>query len=283
MSGMHPYQEDEPTTIMPPAPAMARAPRMLGPGGRIAATCVAGGLLVAAGAGIGLFVADDSDGHAHDMAPSAIEAAAPSTTDGGAGSGNPGGPAAGDPDRKAWAQKYGQAVSQMPDLPDVASATPQQQAAAADLLARIEAGTAAFADVAAAKAAGYDVDTALATAENRQPRLRQQMQAVDAGQPPKRMPMLHVVNKANLHDGKVLDPSAPEALTYEYAGHNTWKLVGAAFTAAEAYPGAPPDPGGPITRWHYPDKGAAQVLTMQVFFVPGNDLAHAYALHLGAK
>jgi hypothetical protein len=90
--------------------------------------------------------------------------------------------------------------------------------------------------------------------------------------------MLHVLNRANLHDGKVLDPSAPETLMYTYTGHNNWKLVGVMYIANEAYPQAPPDPGGPITRWHYHDMGGGKSLMMHVFFVPGNDLAKAYAL-----
>jgi hypothetical protein len=35
--------------------------------------------------------------------------------------------------------------------------------------------------------------------------------------------------------------------------------------------------GGPITRWHYHDKSGGQALMMHIFFVPNNDLAHAYA------
>jgi hypothetical protein len=67
---------------------------------------------------------------------------------------------------------------------------------------------------------------------------------------------------------------------YEYQGHNTWKVIGVMFTANEIYPQAPPDPGGPIMRWHYHDKLLGQALMMHVFFVRGNDLAHAYALRM---
>ena len=88
--------------------------------------------------------------------------------------------------------------------------------------------------------------------------------------------MLHVANRANFRDGKVLDPAAPEVLTYAYQGHNAWKLVGVMYVANESYPQAPPDPGGPITRWHY--HGEHGGLMMHIFFVAGNDLAHAYAL-----
>jgi hypothetical protein len=94
------------------------------------------------------------------------------------------------------------------------------------------------------------------------------------------MPMMHVGNKANKSDGKVLDPSAPETLMYGYEGDGHWMLMGVMYTAAESYPQAPPDPGGPITRWHYHNKSGGQGLMMHIFFVPGNDLAHAYAADL---
>jgi hypothetical protein len=67
---------------------------------------------------------------------------------------------------------------------------------------------------------------------------------------------------------------------YEYQGHNAWKLIGVMYTANESYPQAPPDPGGPITRWHYHDNGGGASLMMHIFFVPGNDLAQAYALRM---
>jgi hypothetical protein len=191
-----------------------------------------------------------------------------------------GGTGKADPGRKAWAQQYGHAISSMPNLPDAASASPEQQAAAADLLARSESATAAYSDVAAAKAAGFDLDAGIAHAEQMHPHLAQLIQAVDSGQTPPRMPMVHVANKANLRDRKVLDPSAPEVLMYEYEGHNAWKVVGVMFTANEIYPQAPPDPGGPIMRWHYHDNLLGQALMMHVFFVPDNDLAHAYALRM---
>lgn len=85
----------------------------------------------------------------------------------------------------------------MPDMPDVASATPEQRAAAEDLLARTEAGVSKYADPAAAKTAGYDLDAGLVRAEQRNPKLALLMQAVDAGHMPSRMPMLHVMNQAN--------------------------------------------------------------------------------------
>jgi hypothetical protein len=243
--------------------------RRLGGRARIAATGVTAVVVTAAGVGIGLAVADNGE-HSATMSVS--------TQESGHAGNNSGTTAKGDPSRQAWAHQYGQDRAAMPNLPDVGSASPQQQAAAADLLARTKSATAAYADTTTAQAAGFDIQAALARAEQRNPGLARRMQRVDSGQMPARMPMLHVANKANRRDGKVLDPSAPETLMYEYQGHNTWKLIGVMYTANESFPQAPPDPGGPITRWHYHDKHGGAALMMHIFFVPENDLAHAYAL-----
>ena len=48
----------------------------------------------------------------------------------------------------------------MPNLPDTASATPEQTAAAKDLLAKTIAATTAYRDPAAATKAGFDVQAA---------------------------------------------------------------------------------------------------------------------------
>ena len=261
---MYPY-DTPPTQPMPTAwPPPDDKPRK---GLRVAAIAIAALLLVAAGAGIGLAF------HTYTGQDTVDSMTAPRLSARNAGE---------DPSLEDWERQYGQDRSALPNLPDVGSATPQQQAAAADLLARSEADTAGFADIDAARAAGFDVDGSLARTEQIIPRYAQWLHAVDAGQMPKRMPMLHVVNKANSHDGKVLDPTAPEVLMYEYRGHNAWQLVGVMYLANESYPQAPPDPGGPITRWHYHDELGGRLmklgLMMHVFFVPGNDLAHAFAL-----
>jgi hypothetical protein len=271
VDAMYPYHDDNPTASFPVAATTPAQPRMLGRGARIAVTGAATTLLVAAGVGIGM-AATDTGGDAHESGMALMQSASGHHDAGGTGKADPG--------RKAWAQQYGHAISSMPNLPDAASASPEQQAAAADLLARSESATAAYSDVAAAKAAGFDLDAGIAHAEQMHPHLAQLIQAVDSGQTPPRMPMVHVANKANLRDGKVLDPSAPEVLMYEYEGHNAWKVVGVMFTANEIYPQTPPDPGGPIMRWHYHDNLLGQALMMHVFFVPDNDLAHAYALRM---
>jgi hypothetical protein len=284
---MYPFHDDNPTTSFPVAPTAplpagptvpTARPRILGHGARIAVTATAATLLVAAGIGVGLS-ATDIGGDSHEVSDGMTQIQS-ATGHHDARTGPAGGAGKADPARKAWAQQYGQAFSSLADLPDIASASPEQQAAAADLLARSESATAPYSDVAAAKAAGFDLDAGIAHAEQMHPRLAQLIQAFDAGQTPPRMPMVHVANKANLRDGKVLDPSAPEVLMYEYQGHDTWKVIGVMFTANEIFPQAPPDPGGPIMRWHYHDKLLGQALMMHVFFVPGNDLAHAYALRM---
>ena len=176
-----------------------------------------------------------------------------------------GGPSAAD--QRAWVREYGVNALTTPNLPDVDAATPEQRAAATDLLTRTEAGTAAYADPAAAEAAGYKQDPGIADFT----------EAFAAAMPGK-MAMMHV---RNVHPGgAVLDPSAPDMLMYALQGDGAWKLVGVMYLADGAYPGAPPTPGGPITRWHYHPRMAMRHLGMHVFFVPGNDLAHAYAIDM---
>ncbi|HET9877175.1 MAG TPA: hypothetical protein VFQ37_15670 [Mycobacterium sp.] len=178
---------------------------------------------------------------------------------------------------RTWLQQYGQFALLMPNLPDVAAATAEQRAAATDLLTRTEAATAAYADPVKAQAAGYDIDASLADWERTNPWFANRMQQVDAGAMPEKMVMLHVINARP--SSTVLDPNAPQALMYSYQGHNAWKLVGVVYSANGAYPGPPPVPGGPITRWHYHGFGKFGLM-MHMFFVPDNDLAHAYAMEM---
>jgi hypothetical protein len=187
-----------------------------------------------------------------------------------------------DPAKQAWAHKYGLDRSTMPNLAPAATASAQQQAAATDLLVRTKAATAQYSDIDKAKAAGYDLLAKVKAVQAEKPGLIKAMQKIDADGAPAdaSMPMMHVGNKSARSDGKVLDPSAPETLMYGYQGDGHWMLMGVMYTAAESYPQAPPDPGGPITRWHYHDKSGGQGLMMHIFFVPGNDLAHAYATDL---
>jgi hypothetical protein len=257
--------------------------------GRSAAVAAAVLVLVGVGGGVGMAVTADNSPSDPIEAPPA--AAAPATT---ALSGAPAmamavrgnnkivGKNEPDPDRQAWAHKYGVDRATMANLADVASASPEEKAAAMDLLVRTEAATTQYNDLATAKAAGFDLQASLAKSEKKHPGEAARLQRADMAQetPDGKMPMLHVGNDANRKDGKVLDPNAPETLMYRYDGQGKWTLVGVMYTANESYPQAPPDPGGSITRWHYHDQSGGQKLMMHVFFVPGNDLAHAYAAEM---
>jgi len=248
--------------------------------GRGIAVALAALVLVGAGAGVGMAVTGDNSS----SGPAGASAAptAPGKAAGKKHAGTQPGGAKVDPARQAWAHKYGVDRATMANLADAASAPADQQAAAKDLLVRTEAATAPYTDLATAKAAGFDVEASLARSEKQRPNQAAKLADIDAGQKTAdaMMPMLHVGNKANHTDGKILDPSAPETLMYSYAGQGRWTLVGVMYTANEAYPQAPPDPGGPITRWHYHEKSGGQNLMMHIFFVPGNDLAHAYAAEM---
>ncbi len=253
-------------------------PRELSPRAKAVAVGVAALVLAGAGAGVGMATTASGDpmgapsGASMSMAPPGKHAAT------GARSAGP----AVDPARAAWSHKYGQDRSTMPMLAPVGSATAQQRAAATQLLLQTEAATAKYRDPAAAKAAGYDLSASLARHERKAPRTADLMKRIDAGTGSSagKMVMLHVGNKARHRDGKLLDPNAPETLMYAYQGNGKWTLIGVMYIANESYPQAPPDPGGPITRWHYHDKSGARGLMMHIFFVPGNDLAHAYATEM---
>ena len=109
----------------------------------------------------------------------------------------------------------------------VAAASPDEQAAAADLRSAVADTLAAYADVDAAVAAGY-----------RPPR-----------DPTRRI--AHYLNVANATDGKVLDPAAPEGLVYYTGGDGPPVLLGAFFVAPRGQ--AVPDDTGGIVVWHSHD------------------------------
>ena len=268
MFSVYPAEEDAATTVRLLSPMRAAAgaklklPRLRSARRRRAAAWVAA-MLLAVGTIAGIRFAVDYVAHYPDPY-------------GGPGATAAGSSGSGAASRAAWAQRYGQNRAAMPNLPDVASATAEQRGAAGDLLTRTEAGTAGYANTDAAQAAGYDFAGALTRAKSN-PVMSQRLSRIDAGATPLRPVVLRAVNKSFIHHGKVLDPAAPQALIYTYQGQDTWKLAGATFRADASYPNPPPDPGGPITRWRYVDMHPA-VLTMDVFFVAGVDLAHAYAL-----
>jgi hypothetical protein len=128
--------------------------------------------------------------------------------------------------------------SDVPNLPDTASATPQQTAAAKDLLARTIAATAAYRDPAVATRAGFDVQAAWD---------RRQKLLTAAGRKARARGTVHVPNKANRADGRILDPTAPETLVYRRSANGTFTLVGVMFTAEQK---TPPTSYQPYVRWH---------------------------------
>ena len=107
--------------------------------------------------------------------------------------------------------------------PVAAVATPEQQAAAARLLADTRASIARFQDPAAAITAGFKPGPA-SSAE----------------------PLRHFENSANA--GAILDPNRPQALVYVQTTHGL-QLIGAMYQMPRAGQWGP-DPGGPLTQWH---------------------------------
>ncbi len=126
----------------------------------------------------------------------------------------------------------------VPNLPDTASATADQTAAAKDLLARTIAATAAYRDPAAATKAGFDVQAAWD---------RKQKKLTALGKEARDKGAVHVPNRANRTDGKVLDPNAPETLIYRRSAKGKFTLVGVMFTAEKK---TPPTSYQPYLRWH---------------------------------
>jgi hypothetical protein len=102
-------------------------------------------------------------------------------------------------------------------------ATPEQQAAAAQLLADTRASIARYHDPAAAIAAGFKPGP-VSSAE----------------------PLRHFENKANAK--AVLDPNRPQALVYAQTTHGL-QLIGAMYQMGRAGQWGP-DPGGRLTQWH---------------------------------
>ncbi|SDP33903.1 hypothetical protein SAMN04489867_2117 [Pedococcus dokdonensis] len=126
----------------------------------------------------------------------------------------------------------------IPNLPDTSRATPEQTAAAKDLLAKTIAATAAYRDPAAATKAGFDVQAAWDRKQKKLAALGKE--ARDKGQ-------VHVPKKANRADGRILDPNAPETLIYRRSAEGKFTLVGVMFTAEKK---APPTSYQPYVRWH---------------------------------
>jgi hypothetical protein len=104
-----------------------------------------------------------------------------------------------------------------------AVATPEQERAAAKLLADTRASIARYQDPAAAIAAGFEPGS---------------VSSAD--------PLRHFENKANAD--AILDPNRPQALVYAQTTHGL-QLIGAMYQMKRAGQWGP-DPGGPLTQWH---------------------------------
>ncbi len=61
-------------------------------------------------------------------------------------------------------------------------------------------------------------------------------------------PLVHYANKAYTHDGRLLDPTRPEALVYANTSHGP-VLLGAMYMT-EKMDQAGPNPAGPLVQWH---------------------------------
>ena len=129
----------------------------------------------------------------------------------------------------------------MPDLPDVSHVTAEQTAAARTFLETSEADTAAYRDVAKAKAAGFDVAAAWKHKQAKAARLGHDLKT-------DRVQLIHVPNRVNRTDGKVLDAAAPETLMYSRSPQGAYTLVGIMYTAEKK---APPSSYAPYQRWHF--------------------------------
>lgn len=233
---------------------------------------LAGGVALAVLAATGVALA--APGEAHPQAQSTGDARGVSH---GSATGAPS-------DGAAQAPRHGH-----PNLPDTSSATPEQTAAARQLLANTITATTAYRDITAAKAAGFDVQAAW---ERRTAVLKR------LGRTPgtDRVALVHVPNRENRRDGRVLDATKPETLMYAHTSEGAFVLVGVMFTA-ERKP--PPSSYQPYLRWHThtfcrggglarlkPVDGSCPAGTepaetgamTHLWFVEESDLVYAYAM-----
>jgi hypothetical protein len=114
----------------------------------------------------------------------------------------------------------GETATEVSDFPPGSEPTDAQRAAADELRREVRAALAAWPDLDAALAAGFE--------------------------PYPHLGRSHVVHLGNVADGRVLDPEHPEFLLVDDNG----VVHGAMFLAADNT-AAGPQPGGPLTVWHY--------------------------------
>ena len=114
--------------------------------------------------------------------------------------------------------------------PDISLASAAQRGAAAVLLALVRTSTRRWHAIGAASAAGFDTHRARRSAGDNF------------------VGYLHAEHRRSSHDGRLLDPTRPEALIYANEPGRKPVLIGAMFSAPRGMLG--PTPGGPIDRWH---------------------------------
>lgn len=115
------------------------------------------------------------------------------------------------------------------DLGGVEGVTPQQQAAAENLVSATILGLPQFADPAVAEAAGFRSIGDGATGHE------------------------HYINRAYINDDKILDPNYPESLVYQMIDGEKTLAAAMYMLGSEATLDDVPELGGTLTQWHIHD------------------------------
>lgn len=211
--------------------------RLVGSSGR-RAMLLGAGVAVAVVTASGVALAAPERGHAPEPghAPESGEATISTHSDGHLGLAPP----ADQPGVQPGPEDAAGAKHTHPNLPDTSTATREQTAAAEKLLADTIDSTTAYRDLAAARAAGYDVQRAW---DHRSALLARSGRT----SPGDRIQLVHVPNRAFRTDGRILDAARPETLVYAHTAAGEFLLVGAMFTAERK---DPPTSYLPYLRWH---------------------------------
>jgi hypothetical protein len=121
-------------------------------------------------------------------------------------------------------------VHELPQYPNLASATATERAAARRLLTRARHAARAWRDSRAAARAGFAADR-----PSRRPGDRS-------------IGIFHAEHRRFSGDRHFLDPARPEVLIYANVPGRPLVLIGVMFSVPRGVLG--PSPGGPVTRWH---------------------------------
>jgi hypothetical protein len=121
-------------------------------------------------------------------------------------------------------------IGHLEQYPDLSLATPTERRAAQTVLDTIRAQVGRWANLRAARRAGFETPTAARRADDRAPHY------------------LHAERRRERRDGRVFDPRRPKALIFAREPGRAAVLVGAMYSVQRGERG--PTPGGAITRWH---------------------------------